>query len=98
MNGNMGSAFKFILYLIFFILILVGISNVNFFARNFGGEITINLESNRKLVNATWKNSSLWILTKEMSKDDIAETYKFVEDSNFGILEGSVIIIETKGE
>lgn len=33
-----------------------------------------------------------------MSKDDIAETYKFVEDSNFGILEGSVTIIETKGE
>lgn len=98
MNGNMFLAFKFILYLIFFILILAGISNANFFTRNFGGEITINLESNHKLINATWKNSSLWILTKEMNKDDVAETYKFVEDSNFGIFEGSVIIIENKGE
>ena len=90
MNGSMGSAFKFILYLILLILILIGLSNVNFVSRHFGGEITINLESNHKLINATWKDSSLWILTKDMNENDVAETYRFEEDSNFGIFEGRI--------
>lgn len=93
---KMGSALKFMIYFLILIGILIGISNMNFVTRRFGGNITINLEANHKLVNVTWKDSSLWILTKEMKEDDVAEVYHFKEDSNFGIFEGSVEIIESK--
>ena len=65
-------------------------------SRKYGGESTVNLEENRKLMNVTWKNDSLWILTREMRDDEEAESYIYKEDSNFGILEGSIHIIETK--
>lgn len=66
-------------------------------ARQFGGTITINLENNRKLVNVSWKkDDSLWILTRKMRKDEEAETYEYKEDSTFGVIEGTVVVIEHK--
>ena len=65
-------------------------------ARYYGGTTTINLDPNTKFVDITWKEESLWILTKPMIDDDIAETYHFEEDSRYGLLEGTVIIKETK--
>ena len=65
-------------------------------ARRMGGNMTINLKPGEKLVNATWKDSSLWMLTRKMRSDDIAETYKFKEDSTFGMVEGTVTIHEHK--
>ena len=38
----------------------------------------------------------MWILTRPMRLDDIAESYTFQEDSNFGILQGTVNLIESK--
>lgn len=64
--------------------------------KNFGGEMTVYLDKNEKLVNVTWKEDSLWFLTKPMTEDDVAETYQFKEDSEFGIMEGIVTIVETK--
>jgi len=61
-----------------------------------GGNMTINLKPGEKLVNATWKDTSLWILTRKMRPDDVEETYKFKEDSTFGVLEGTVTIYEYK--
>ena len=66
------------------------------FVRKFGGEETLELEPGRKLMNATWKGDSLWILTREMKPEDMEETYTYSEYSNFGILEGKVIIKEKK--
>jgi hypothetical protein len=66
-------------------------------ARKFGGSLTVDLPANEKLVNVTWKNDSLWYLTRPMTENDKAETYKFKEDSNFGVLEGTVKIVEHKG-
>jgi len=66
-------------------------------AKRFGGSITVDLPKGEKLVNVTWKDSSLWYLTRPMTKNDKVETYKFKEDSNFGILEGTVTIKEHKG-
>ena len=70
----------------------------NAVAKNWGGTATVDLEPGRKFVDITWKEDSLWVLTKEMDEDDHAETYYFEEDANFGILEGTVIIREHKGE
>lgn len=65
-------------------------------AKNFGGTINIDLEPNDKLLEITWKDDSLWILTKQMQENDIAEEYKFQEKDSLGLLEGTVTIKETK--
>ena len=64
--------------------------------KNLGGSMTLRLEPNQKLETITWKDDSLWYLTKPMTEDDIAETHTFQQSSNFGIIEGTVTIIETK--
>lgn len=64
--------------------------------RNFGGEMTMELPVNQKLEFITWKDNDLWILTKPMVADDIAETYTFQESSLYGVLEGTVTIVEIK--
>jgi len=67
-------------------------------ARMYGGTETIQLEEGVRLVNVTWKstgaytNSDLWILTKKDTTNPT--TYYFKEKSNFGVMEGQVIIIE----
>lgn len=76
------------------IFLAIAFSGCNAIARQWGGTTTVNLEPGRKFVDIIWKDNSLWVLTKEMDEDDTAETYYFEEDANFGILEGTVIIVE----
>ena len=66
--------------------------------KSFGGSMTLELEPNVKLEEITWKDDSLWYLTRPMTEDDIAETHTFQQQSEFGVFEGTVTIIETKGE
>jgi hypothetical protein len=87
---------KNIKYLVVLGVILLTGCTENQRARKFGGEYTETLPSGQKLVNATWKQNDLWILTKPMSSNDAAETYSFIEKSSFGIMEGKVIIQESK--
>jgi hypothetical protein len=65
-------------------------------AKMYGGTATINLEPNQKLVDVTWKETSIWYMTKPMSSTDSAETYTFQEESSFGMVQGKVIFIESK--
>ena len=65
-------------------------------ARHLGGTATTQISAGNKLVNVTWKDSQMWILTKPMASNDIAETYKFSERSLLGLLQGTVIIKESK--
>lgn len=62
--------------------------------RTFGGTEVSYIPSDRKLVMATWKNDSLWFLTRKRAENEEAEIYKFVEESSFGMMEGVVTIIE----
>jgi hypothetical protein len=64
--------------------------------KNWGGEGTINLPKGQKLVNVTWKETQIWYLTRPMDSNDVAETYKFQEESSWGVVEGTYNIIETK--
>lgn len=78
-------------------LSMFNIVGCNTVAKNFGGTTTIELPENKKLIECTWKDSdSLWYLTRDMKENEIAETYEFKEDSNFGLLEGTVILKESK--
>lgn len=64
--------------------------------KQWGGNGTIKLPAGQKLINITWKGSQLWYITRPMTVNDYPETYSFKEQSNFGIVEGSYTIIETK--
>lgn len=63
-------------------------------AKSLGGTVTINLEPGLKLEEITWKDNNLWYLTREMREDEFAETHKFKQSSEFGIIEGLVVIVE----
>jgi len=77
------------------VLSLVGCT-ANERARSFGGTETMRLERGIKLENVTWKESEIWILTRPMRSDERAETHEFIEKSRHGLVEGKVIIIETR--
>jgi hypothetical protein len=64
--------------------------------KSFGGTGTLELDKGQKLVNVTWKETELWVLTKKMNENDVPEIYIFKEHSNFGMLQGTYIIKETK--
>jgi hypothetical protein len=65
--------------------------------KNFGGTAVLNLQSDQKLVNVTWKNDELWVLTKTRTTADTSyDTYNFSEKSSWGVIEGTYTIIETK--
>ena len=66
-------------------------------ARDWGGNATVELEKGQKLVMATWKTSAnLWFLTRPMRSDETPETYTFKESAAWGVMEGTVIIKESK--
>lgn len=64
--------------------------------RSFGGNMTLELEPGQKLEMITWKDNSLWYLTRPMRDDEKAETHTFQQSSNFGVVEGTVTVIESK--
>ena len=61
-------------------------------ARHYGGTETINLGEGQRVVNVTWKEGNIWILTRQDTT--IPTTYTFQEKSNWGMMEGKVILIE----
>ena len=66
------------------------------FARKFGGTTTVNLDPGQKLIEATWKESSLWYLTEPMESEYEPKIKVFKESSEWGALEGKVIFVETR--
>lgn len=65
-------------------------------ARNFGGQEIIDLPKGKKLVMATWKESDLWYLTEDMDSLYKPQERFFSEKSSFGVMEGSIVFIESK--
>ena len=100
MKGNlkrmfMGGAVMFLIT--FGVMMLFNSCTENTRAKAWGGSMTINLEQNQKLVNVTWKDADMWILTRPMRAGETNETYYFKEKSTFGVMEGQITIIESGG-
>ena len=57
-------------------------------AKYFGGTETIKLRPNEIVIGITWKKSEIWICTR----DTINGFTYFREKSNFGVLEGTIIL------
>lgn len=95
---NRGSGEVFSIVAMVIILLVIGLSscNQNAMTKSWGGEMDLTLEPNQKLVQITWKDTDLWILTKDMSESDVAEKYTFYEESGLGIMEGEIRISEVK--
>lgn len=79
-------------------MVVIGFTSCtqNEIARNYGGSETIKLPVGEKLVNITWKEEHLWVLTTDMKSDDSAHIYNFKEKSSWGVMEGNITIVETK--
>ena len=85
--------FKRILAIALVAMCLTGCHNTT---KNFGGSMEVELPANEKLEEITWKDDSLWYLTRPMKEDEEAETHTFRQDSEWGVFEGAVTIIERK--
>lgn len=64
--------------------------------RHLGGTTTIDLPPDYRCVNATWKESNLWVILKPMDSTYVPQTLLMQEYSEFGIIEGKIIIKESK--
>ncbi len=84
------------LVLVIIMLAFMLTSCEQYFSRNWGGTTTIKLEKGKKLIEATWKENNLWYLVEPMDPDYTPKTKEFIESSNYGVLEGKVIFIESK--
>lgn len=76
---------------ILFAIIIVIISascTQNSRARNFGGKEEMKLKDNERLINITWKDTDMWLLTE----DTITKVKYFRESSSFGVWEGEIKI------
>ena len=76
--------------------LVVTLTSCNSIARHFGGNQTISIPAGEKLKNVTWEGNDLWYLTRKMNPTDSAETYQLQEQSNLGVLQGTITLIETK--
>jgi hypothetical protein len=65
-------------------------------AKAFGGTANVDLPIGEKLIEVTWKEDNIWYLTRPMRENETPETYNFVEESSWGMVEGNVIIHEKK--
>ena len=63
-------------------------------AKSFGGEFEVKLPKGEKLIEEKKKNEDLWYLTRKRRDGEPIETYRFTEDSSFGVMEGTVIFTE----
>ena len=76
---------------------MASLSGCGAIARHWGGTMNVDLPINTKLVNCQWDaHDNLWYITKPVTQQDTQETYEFKEDSNFGVMNGTVIIDEHK--
>lgn len=65
-------------------------------ARQYGGDMTINLPKGEKLIMATWKEANLFYLTEPMESGYVPKNKVFQESSNWGVWESKITFIESK--
>ena len=75
---------------------MLSISGCQSVTKSFGGSMTLKLEPGVKLEEITWKEDSLWYLTRPMRDGEEPETHTFQQSSEFGIFEGTVTVVESK--
>jgi len=57
-----------------------------------GGTMNISIPTGEEFINATWKDSDLWIITRDRNNPN---KFYMHESSSFGIMEGTVNITQS---
>lgn len=85
---------------LFVFISLIGILSLTsceqYVARRFGGDVDINVEKGYKVTSATWKEGDIFYFIEPMEEGYQPKVKKFIESSNYGVLESEVIFIESK--
>ncbi len=84
------------LFFILFAFLMITSCTQNQKAKSFGGKAEYDLPKGTKLIDITWKGEDMWYLVRPMREGESPETYQFKEQSSFGVLEGTVILKESK--
>ena len=66
----------------------------NALAKDWGGTARVDLPSGTKLINVTWKDADLWYLVRCRRTNEVAESYTFIEKSELGVFQGTVVLEE----
>ncbi len=64
--------------------------------KKFGGTMKIQVPKGQRVRNITWKGDDLWYSTTPMDSSYVPRIHTFQENSSFGILEGKIILIESR--
>ena len=79
------------------LMVAIILSGCHETTRSFGGSMTLELPKGQKLEEITWKDdAALWYLTRPMREDEQPETHTFKADTEWGVFEGTVTIIESR--
>ena len=90
------SPFEYTTIVVIIVLVgaaITGFLSSNFWAKKFGGKITVTLPPGATFINATWKDSDLWYLYRTASGSVVMQ-----EQSPYGLLQGQVEFVERKAE
>jgi len=79
------------------LIVAILLSGCHGATRSLGGSMTLELPKGQKLEEITWKDdSTLWYLTRPMREDEKPETHTFHADTEWGVFEGIVTVIESR--
>jgi hypothetical protein len=96
----MSNTLKTVVFIVLGALVILGLPLLKGckqkLVRSYGASSTVYLKRGEHLVNVTWKDSSLWTLTRPLHQGEEPTTYTFKEESVYGVLEGEVTLVEAK--
>lgn len=61
-----------------------------------GGTMEIKLPCDQVVFDVTWKGENLWYATQPAGQGWRPETKRFVEYSSYGLIQGEVLLIESR--
>ena len=62
----------------------------------FGGTMTVQVPCDQVVFDVTWKGESFWYATQPAGAGWRPEKKRFVEHSSFGVVEGEVVLVESR--
>ena len=86
---------KKILFIIATIMLLTSCTE-QYVARQFGGNVEIEVPAGYKVTSATWKEDNIFYFIEPMEDDYTPKEKKFIESSSYGVLESEVIFVEKR--
>ena len=65
-------------------------------SKAFGGIMEIKVPCDQEVFDVTWKGENLWYATQPARSDWHPKAKRFVEYSSYGLIEGEVVLLESK--